>query len=138
MRPASVRSTHVNYFFLWTQTVCSAACLLAAGCAAHKNAQPLPTFPPVPVTLLRQLSVLPLRNTYDRVAILTLEAVSGDQITRSISRIRETAAQKGADALVVLRDTEFSQKAGRRRLSIRRITYLAIHRRALNRISHGW
>lgn len=108
--------------------MCLAACLLAAGCAAHKNVQPLPTFPPVPVTALRQLPALPPRNSYDRVAILTVEAESGDQLARSISRIRETAAQKGADALVVLRDTEFSQKSGKRRLSIRRITYLAIYR----------
>jgi hypothetical protein len=117
--------------------MCSVAWLLAAGCAVHKNAQPLPTFPPVPVTSLRQLSVLPPPNTYDRIAILTVVAEPGDQLTRSISRIRETAAQKGADALVVLRDTEFSSKSGNRRLPIRRITYLAIHRHAVTLISRG-
>jgi uncharacterized protein YbjQ (UPF0145 family) len=63
------------------------------------------------------------------VAILTVEADSGDQLARSIDRIRETAAQKGADAIVVLRDVEFSQKSGNRTFAVRRITYLAIHRR---------
>jgi hypothetical protein len=126
---ASVRSTQVNYFISWRQTLCLAACLLGAGCAAHKQPQPLPTFPPVPITALRQLPALPPRNSYDRVAILTVEAESGDQLARSISRIRETAAQKGADALVVLQDTEVPQKSGKRRLPVRRITYLAIHRR---------
>jgi uncharacterized protein YbjQ (UPF0145 family) len=60
---------------------------------------------------------------------VTVEAELGDQLARSINRMRETAAQKGADAFVVLRDTEFSRKSGNRMLSIRRITYLAIHRR---------
>ena len=104
--------------------------LLAVGCATHKKQpQPPPTFPPVPVTALRQLPALPPRNSYDRVAILTVDAEVGDQVARSIDRVRETAAQKGADALVVLRDTEFTKKSGNRKLSIRRITYLAIHRR---------
>jgi len=109
---------------------CLAIYLLAVGCAMHKRQpQPLPTFPAVPVTALRQLPALPPRNSYDRVAILTVEAEFGDQLARSINRMRETAAQKGADAFVVLRDTEFSQKSGDRKLLIRRITYLAIHRR---------
>ncbi|HEY2122917.1 MAG TPA: hypothetical protein VGH07_04925 [Chthoniobacterales bacterium] len=94
-----------------------------------KQPEPLPTFPAVPVTALQQLPALPPRNSYDRVAILTVEAELGDQLARSINRMRETAAQKGADAFVVLRDTEFSQKSGNRQLSMRRITYLAIHRR---------
>jgi hypothetical protein len=98
--------------------VCLAACLLGAGCAAHKQPEPLPTFPPVPVTALRQLPALPTRNSYDRVAILTVEAESGDQLARSISRIRETAAQKGADALVVVRDTEVPQKSAGTVLSL--------------------
>jgi hypothetical protein len=124
-----VRTSYAKHINPWRQAGWLALFLLASGCALHKKEQPLPTFPPVPLTALRQLPALPPRNSYDRVAILTVEADSGDQLARSINRIRETAAQKGADAIVVLRDVEFSQKSGKRIFAVRRITYLAIHRR---------
>jgi hypothetical protein len=43
--------------------------------------------------------------------------------------VRQSAAQKGANAIVMLSDAEFSQKVERRQLRIRRISYLVIHRR---------
>ena len=124
-----MRSSYLNHIISRRQAGWLALFLLASGCAHHKKEQPLPTFPPVPLAALRQLPALPPRNSYDRVAILTVEADSGDQLARSIDRIRETAAQKGADAIVVLRNVEFSQKSGKRTFAVRRITYLAIHRR---------
>jgi hypothetical protein len=47
--------------------------------------------------------------------------VVGEQLASAIKDARQAAAQKGATALVVLRDTEFVQKVGRRKLKVRRI-----------------
>jgi membrane-bound ClpP family serine protease len=108
---------------------CLSACLMAAaGCALHKKPQaPPPTFPPVPESSLQELRQLP-PGPYDRVQIITVEAEVGERLVSALKSARQSAAQKGANAIVLLKDTEFTQKVGSRRLSVRRITYLAIRR----------
>jgi hypothetical protein len=66
---------------------------------------------------------------YDRLEVATVVAETGEQLVTAIKSARESAAAKGANALVILRDVEFKQKVGHRTLLLRRITYLAIHRR---------
>jgi hypothetical protein len=104
------------------------AALMIAGCATRKPAPPVPTFPPTSVSALRELRGLP-EGSYDRLAIITIAAEIGEQLESARKSARESAAQKGANTLVVLRDIEFHQKIGKRTLRVRRITYLAIHRR---------
>jgi hypothetical protein len=74
------------------------------------------------------LSRLP-QGSYDRLAIITVAAEVGEQLASAIKGAREAAAQKGANALVILKDVEYVQKAGQRKLKVRRITYLAIRTR---------
>jgi hypothetical protein len=103
--------------------------MLFVGCAAHKVAPPAPiTYPPAPEAALRDLSRLP-SGPYDRLQIITVTAEVGEELALAIKNARESAAQKGANALVLLEDKEFRQKIGKRKMKIRRITYLAIHRR---------
>ncbi len=85
-------------------------------------------YPAVPESSLRELRRLP-PGLYDRVEIVTVVAEVGEQFVSALKNARESAAQKGANALVLLKDTEFRQKVGRRKLRVRRITYLAIHTR---------
>jgi hypothetical protein len=100
-----------------------------AGCAAHKTAPPSAiVYPATPEAELQELRTLP-QGPYDRLEIVTVTAEVGEQLTSAIESARQLAAQKGANALVALRDAEFPQKIGKRRLKVRRITYLAIHRR---------
>jgi len=47
----------------------------------------------------------------------------------AIQEVRQSAAQKGANVIVILSDTEFPQNVDKREVRIRRIVYLAIHRR---------
>jgi hypothetical protein len=106
-----------------------AAYLAVAGCATHHSPQPPPIiYPPIPETELQELRSLP-HGLYDRLEIVTVVAEVGEQLASAIKSARRSAAQKGSNALVVLGETEFLQKAGKRRLRVRRITYLAIHRR---------
>jgi hypothetical protein len=110
----------------WTAYL-AAAYLMVAGCAAHKTAAPPPvTYPATLESLLRELRALPQRP-YDRLSIITVAAEPGQQFTAAIKGAREAAAQKGANALVVLKETTYQQKVGQRRLKVLRITYLAIH-----------
>jgi hypothetical protein len=74
-----------------------------------------------------ELHALP-QGPYERLEIVTVAAEIGEQLTSAIKAARNSAAQKGANALVILQDTEFRQRVGKRRLWVRRITYLAIHR----------
>jgi hypothetical protein len=105
-----------------------ASSLIVAGCATHKAAPPPPpTFPATSEAEIRELHTLP-RDPYERLEIITVAAEIGEQLTSAIKSARESAAQKGANALVVLQDSEFPQRVGKQRLRIRRITYLAIHR----------
>jgi hypothetical protein len=122
-----VRFSRLNHCF--RLVVCLAAYLMLAGCAAHKAAPPPPpVYPPTQETALRELRALP-QGAYDRLQIITVAAEVGEQFASAIKGARQTAAQKGANAIVVLQDTEFFQKVGQRKLRVRRITYLAIHRR---------
>jgi hypothetical protein len=102
-------------------------CLIVTGCAAHKTASPPPiTYPATSESALRELRSLP-QSPYDRLAIITVAAEVGEQLASAINGARGAAAQKGANALVFLKEAEFLQKSGPRALKIRRITYLAIH-----------
>jgi hypothetical protein len=106
-----------------------AACIMGSGCVTRKPPPPPPVvYPAVPETSLRDLSRLP-PGLYDRVEIVTVAAEVGEQFASALKNARQTAAQKCANALVLLKDTEFRQKVGRRKLRVRRITYLAIHTR---------
>jgi hypothetical protein len=78
--------------------------------------------------MLQELHSLP-PAPYDRLEVATVVAEKGEQLVTAIINARDAAAAKGANALVILRDVEFKQKVGKRTLQMRRITYLAIHRR---------
>jgi hypothetical protein len=124
-----VRFSQLNRFQFPRLAVCLAVCLVFGGCATRKPAPPPPpTFPPTSVESLQELRSLP-RGPYDRLEIATVVAENGEQLVTAIKNAREIAAAKGANALVILRDVEFKQKVGKRTLQLRRITYLAIHRR---------
>jgi hypothetical protein len=108
-------------------TACLAVYLIVAGCATHKTAAPPPvTYPPTSESALREFRGLP-QGPFDRLAIITVAGEVGEQLASAIKGARETAAQKGANALVVLKEAEFLQKVGQRTVKVRRITYLAIH-----------
>jgi membrane-bound ClpP family serine protease len=118
-----------NLFRCSRLAACLAAFLLAAGCATHKTVPPAPvSYPPAPETALQELRGLP-PGPYDRLVIITIAAEVGPQLDAAIKGARQSAAQKGANALVVLRNTEYRQKVGKRTVRVRRTTYLAIHRR---------
>jgi hypothetical protein len=123
----SVRLTPLKHWQYLRLTASLAVCLIVAGCAAHKPAPPPPvTYPATPENALRELHALP-QVPYDRLAIITVAAEVGEQLTSAVKGARQAAAQKGANALVVLKETEFRQKVAQRTVRIRRITYLAIH-----------
>jgi hypothetical protein len=108
---------------------CLAACLTLSACATRKAAPPPPpTFPATSAATLQELRSLP-PGPYDRLEVATVVAETGEQLVTAIKSARQAAAAKGANALVILRDVEFKQKVGNRTLLVRRITYLAIHRR---------
>jgi hypothetical protein len=124
-----VRFSQYNLSQFSRSAACLAACLIVGGCATRKPAPPPPpTFPATSAATLQELRSLP-QGPYDRLEIATVVAEHGEQLAATIKNARETAAAKGANALVVLRDVEFKQKVGKRTLFLRRITYLAIHRR---------
>ena len=68
-------------------------------------------------------------GAYDKLEVATIEAEVGPQLISAMKSVRQSAAQKGANAIVILSDAEFPQKAGKRKLKVRRISYLVIHRR---------
>jgi hypothetical protein len=129
LNPDIVRHSQFNDFQFSRLAAFLALWVFVAGCATHKPAPPPPpTFPPASEAALRELRTLP-QSPYDRLEIITIAAEVGEQLATAIKSARESAAGKGANALVVLRETEFRQKVGKRTLRIRRITYLAIHGR---------
>jgi hypothetical protein len=122
-----VRFAPPNYLECLRLTASLAAYLVVAGCAAHKPAPPpTVTYPATSESALRELPGLP-KSPYDRLAIITVAAEGGEQLGSAVKGGREAAAQKGANALVVLKEAEYLQKVGKRTLKVRRITYLAIH-----------
>jgi|HubBroStandDraft_6_1064221.scaffolds.fasta_scaffold1532470_2 hypothetical protein len=124
-----VRFTPLNHLQCRPLTAWLAVYLTVAGCAAHKKA-PLPpvSYPATSESELRELRRLP-QASYDKLAIITVAAEVGEQLDSVIKGAREAAAQKGANALVILKEIEFQQKVGRRTLKVRRVTYLAIRMR---------
>jgi hypothetical protein len=122
-----VRFTPLFHLQCRPLTAWLAVYLSVAGCAAHKTPPPPPvTYPATSESALRELRGLP-QGSYDRLAIITIAGELGEQLASAIKGAREAAAQKGANALVVLKETEFRQNVGHRTLKVRRITYLAIH-----------
>jgi hypothetical protein len=128
LNPDFVRFSRLSHFQFSRWIAWVTVVLIVAGCAARKPAPPPPTFPATSVTTLRELRGLP-EGPYDRLEIVTVAAEIGEQLNSALKSARESAAQKGANALVVLREIEFRQKVGKRTLRVRRITYLAIRRR---------
>jgi hypothetical protein len=124
-----VRFAPLSHWESLRLTACLAAFLFVTGCAAHRPAPPPPvTYPATSESALRELPSLP-KGPYDRLAIITVAAEVGEQLASAIKGAREAAAQKGANALVFLKEVEFPQKVGKRTLKVRRISYLAIHLR---------
>ena len=104
--------------------------LVVAGCAFRKAPAPppLPVYPPVPENAIQELRHFP-PGIYDKLEIITIEAEVGTQLQSAMKSVRESAAQKGANAIVILNETEFLQKVKKREVKIRRISYSIIHRR---------
>jgi hypothetical protein len=124
-----VRFTQLKLFRSWRIAATLSAFLVFVGCAAHKPAPPPPiVYPPTSEMALRELNALP-QGPYDRLEIITVAAEEGEQLASANKTARQTAAQKGANALVILREVQYRQKVGKRTLQVRRITYLAIHQR---------
>jgi hypothetical protein len=125
-----VRFTPFNHLPCRPLTAWLAASLMLAGCAGHKAAAPPPlvTFPATSESALRELNRLP-QGSYDKLAIITVAGEVGEQLSSAIKGAREAAAQKGANALVILKEVEYRQKVGQRTLKVRRISYLAIRMR---------
>ena len=103
--------------------------LIVAGCAFRKApAPPSPTYPPLPENAVQEVRRFP-SGAYDKLEVITIEAEVGAQLLSAIKSVRQSAAQKGANAVIILSDAEFPQKVDKREVKIRRIVYLAIHRR---------
>ena len=103
--------------------------LIVAGCAFRKAPapHPPPTYPAVPESAIQEVRQFP-SGAYDKLEVITIEAEVGTQLLAAMKSVRESAAQKGANAIVILNDTEFRQNVNKREVQIRRIVYLAIHR----------
>ena len=104
--------------------------LVVAGCAFRKAPapHPLPTYPAVPESAIQEMRQFP-SGAYDKLEVITIEAEVGPQLLFAMKGVRQSAAQKGANAIVILNDSEFSQNVDKRKVKIRRIVYLAIHQR---------
>jgi hypothetical protein len=102
--------------------------LTFAGCATRKAPGHPPSYPAVPESAIQELPHVP-SGAYDKLEVATIEAEVGPQLISAMKSVRQSAAQKGANAIVILSDAEFPQKAGQRKLKVRRISYLVIHRR---------
>jgi hypothetical protein len=117
-----------NHLRCWPLATVLVMCFLLAGCATRKaTPPPTVTYPPTQESALRVLHSLP-QGSYARIQTITVAAVVGKQFDSALSTARQTAAQKGANALVILRDAEFKQRIGKQTLRVRRLTYLAIWR----------
>ena len=104
--------------------------LIVAGCAFRKAPapHPPPTYPAVPESAIQEMRKFP-SGAYDKLEVITIEAEVGTQLLSAMKGVRQSAAQKGANTIVILNDTEFSQNVDKRKVKIRRMVYLAIHRR---------
>jgi hypothetical protein len=103
--------------------------VIVAGCAFRKApAPPPPTYPALPENAVQEVRQFP-SGAYDKLEVITIEAEVGAQLLSAMKSVRQSAAQKGANAVIILSDAEFPQKVDKREVKIRRIVYLAIHRR---------
>ena len=115
-----------SHLYFWRPAAFAMACLLLVGCVTRKAASPpTPVYPPTLESALRGLRVPP-HVPYARIQTITVAAVSGKQFDAAVATARQSAAQKGANALVVLEDRQFWQRVGKGRVRVHRITYLAI------------
>jgi hypothetical protein len=124
-----VRVSRLKFFQKLSLAVPLLVQLIVAGCVSRKApAPPLPTFPAVPESAIQELRQFP-SVPYDKLEVITIEAEVGTQLQSALESVRQSAAQKGANAIVILSETEFLRNVGKREVKIRRIVYLAIHRR---------
>jgi hypothetical protein len=132
--PASIKAiVHLSRLKFFQQLRLAAPLLvqlIASGCAFHKapTPHPPPTYPAVPESAIQEVRQVP-SGVYDKLEVITIEAEVGTQLQSAMKSVRQSAAQKGANAIVILNDTEFPQNVAKRKVKIRRIVYLAIHRR---------
>jgi hypothetical protein len=121
--------SHLKYSQQIRLAVTLLAQLMIVGCAIRRApAPPPPTYPSVPESAIQEFRQLP-PGAYDKLEIITIEAEVGIQLQSAMTSVRQSAAQKGANAIVILSEVEFPQKVDKREVKIRRIVYLAIHRR---------
>ena len=104
----------------------AAAALLAAGCVTRKPLPPLPVYPPVPVGAVRQLSYRP-STPYDRLETVTIEAEAGGQYLSALRDVRQSAAGKGGNAMILVEDKEFRERTRGRQRMVRRTIYWVVH-----------
>src|SRR6478672_10670379 len=110
----------------WPLTAGIAMYFLLAGCATRRvTPPPAPVYPPTQESALRVLHTPP-RGPYARIQTMTVAAAVGKQFESAVATVRQLAAQKGANALIVLHESEFWQNVGKRRIRVHRIIYLAI------------
>ena len=99
---------------------------LAASCAARKSPPPLPVYPPISETAVRQLRYLP-STPYDRLDTTTIEAESGTQYISALQNARQAAARQGGNAMILVEDTEFRKKIKGRQSLVRRTIFWVVH-----------
>jgi len=103
-----------------------AVTLLVGGCAARKPRPPLPVYPPIPASAVRQLRYLP-STPYAKLDTVTIQAEVGTQYFSALHDARQTAAGKGGNAMVLVDDKEFQRKINDRQRLIRRTTFWVVH-----------
>jgi hypothetical protein len=99
---------------------------LAASCAARKPPPPLPVYPPISESAVRQLRYLP-STPYDRLDTTTIEAESGTQYISALQNARQAAARQGGNAMILVEDTEFRKKIKGRQSLVRRTIFWVVH-----------
>jgi hypothetical protein len=102
------------------------AAFIAAGCAARKPPPPLPVYPPVPESAVRQLGYLP-STPYDKLEIITIEAEPGTQYLSALRDARQSAASKGGNAMILVEDKVFRDRTSGRHGMVRRTIYWVVH-----------
>jgi hypothetical protein len=100
--------------------------LLAVSCAARKPPPPLPVYPPISESAVRQLRYLP-SVPYDRLDTTTIEAESGTQYMSALQNARQAAARQGGNAMILVEDTEFRKKINGRQTLVRRTIFWVVH-----------
>jgi hypothetical protein len=100
--------------------------LLAVSCAARKPPPPLPVYPPVSESAVRQLRYLP-STPYDRLDTTTIEAEAGTQYMSALQNARQAAARRGGNAMILADDAEFRKKINGRQTLVRRTIFWVVH-----------